>query len=337
MTGSLSGTTLAARRADTAAPAIVVTGVRKAFGKNVALDGVSLTVPRGSVFALLGPNGSGKTTLVQLLSTLRLPDAGNAEVLGHDLRKAPAKVRAEIGVTGQFSAVDSMLTGLENLLLMAKLYHIPPRQREARARSLLERFDLTEAASRPPATYSGGMRRRLDLAMTLMGEPALIFLDEPTTGLDPRSRQTMWQMVRELVAEGVTVFLTTQYLQEADELADHIALLDHGRIVAYGTPAELKQQVPGAHLTLRFAAPADLDTAARSIPDSTPDEHALTLRVPMDRDGGAIKRVLDRVPDGLPIEDITVHTPDLDDVFFALTGARPETSTPNATQTKDHQ
>jgi ABC-2 type transport system ATP-binding protein len=320
VTSSVPGPALTSPRTGVAAPAIVATDLRKAFGKNVALDGVSLTVPCGSVFALLGPNGSGKTTLVQVLSTLRLPDAGSTEVLGHDLRKAPAKVRAGIGVTGQFSAVDSMLTGEENLLLMAKLYHLARDEGRARARRLLERFDLDEAASRPPSTYSGGMRRRLDIAMTLMGDPALIFLDEPTTGLDPRSRQTMWQIVRELVAEGVTVFLTTQYLQEADELADHIALLDHGRIVAHGTPAELKQRVPGAHITLRFATPADLQAAARSVADSTPDEDALTLRVPMAADGGAIKRVLDRIPGGLPIEDVTVHTPDLDDVFFALTG-----------------
>lgn len=333
----MSGTTLAAGRDETLAPAIVVTGVRKAFGKNVALDGVSLTVLRGSVFALLGPNGSGKTTLVQLLSTLRLPDAGSAEVLGHDLRKAPGKVRAEIGVTGQFSAVDSMLTGLENLLLMAKLHHIPLHEREPRARGLLERFDLTEAASRPLSTYSGGMRRRLDLAMTLMGEPALIFLDEPTTGLDPRSRQTMWKIVRELVAEGATVFLTTQYLQEADELADHVALLDHGRIVAQGTPAELKRQVPGAHLTLHFAAPTALDAATQSIPGSTPDEDALTLRVPIDGAGGAIMRVLNRLPDGLPVDDITVHTPDLEDVFFSLTGTKPESSGHETMQTEDHR
>ncbi|MGW7578117.1 ATP-binding cassette domain-containing protein [Streptomyces sp. NPDC054765] len=329
MTSDVSGPALISPRAGAAAPAIVATGLSKAFGKNVALDGVSLTVPRGSVLALLGPNGSGKTTLVQVLSTLRLPDAGSAEVLSHDLRTAPAKVRAGIGVTGQFSAVDSMLTGLENLLLMAKLYHLARDEGEARARSLLERFDLSEAGSRPPSTYSGGMRRRLDIAMTLMGDPALIFLDEPTTGLDPRSRQTMWQIVRELVVEGVTVFLTTQYLQEADELADQIALLDHGRVVAHGTPAELKQLAPGAHITLRFATSADLHAAARSVPGSTPDRDAFTLRCPMTVDGGAIKRVLDRVPDGLPIEDITVHTPDLDDVFFALTGT--------TAQTEDHR
>ncbi|GAA1021737.1 MULTISPECIES: ATP-binding cassette domain-containing protein [Amycolatopsis] len=299
--------------------AIVATGLRKTFGKTVALDGVSFAAPRGTVFALLGPNGSGKTTLVQLLSTLRLPDSGSARVLGHDLRAAPAEVRAGIGVTGQFAAVDSMLTGEENLLLMAKLGHLSRTEGRARARRLLQRFDLADAAARPPSAYSGGMRRRLDIAMTLMGDPALIFLDEPTTGLDPRSRQTMWQIVRELVAEGVTVFLTTQYLQEADELAERVAVLDHGRIVAAGTPAELKQRVPGAHLTLRFATPADLRTAALALAGSTSDEDALTLRVPMTDGGGAIKRVLDRIPDRVDVEDVTVHTPDLDDVFFAFT------------------
>jgi ABC-type Na+ transport system ATPase subunit NatA len=211
VTSSVPGPALTSPPTGVAAPAIVATDLRKAFGKNVALDGVSLTVPRGSVFALLGPNGSGKTTPGAGVIHAPASDAGSAEVLGHDLRKAPAKVRAGIGVTGQFSAVDGMLTGEENLLLMAKLYHLARDDGRARARRLLERFDLDEAASRPPSTYSGGMRRRLDIAMTLMGDPALIFLDEPTTGLDPRSRQTMWQIVRVLVAEGVTVFLTTQF------------------------------------------------------------------------------------------------------------------------------
>jgi ABC-2 type transport system ATP-binding protein len=320
VTSNVSGPARTLAHSDTAAPAIVATGLRKSYGKNAAVDGVSFTVPRGSVFALLGPNGSGKTTLVQLLSTLRLPDGGTAEVLGNDVRKAPGAVRAGIGVTGQFSAVDAMLTAEENLLLMAKLYHLGRDERRTRAHALLRRFDLTDSATRLPSTYSGGMRRRLDIAMTLMGKPALIFLDEPTTGLDPRSRQTMWQIVRELVAEGVTVFLTTQYLQEADELADQIALLDHGRIVAHGTPAELKQQVPGAHIALRFATLAELRVAAQAVTDATLDETALTLRVPMASSGGAIKHTLDRIPDDLAIEDITVHSPDLDDVFFALTG-----------------
>lgn len=337
MTRTMSGPALASSRSGAGALAVATRELSKAFGENAALDGVSLTVPRGSVFALLGPNGSGKTTLVQVLSTLRRPDSGSAEVLGHDLRTAAATVRAGIGVTGQFSAVDNKLTGLENLQLMAKLYHLARDEGEARARSLLERFDLSEAGAQPPSAYSGGMRRRLDIAMTLMGDPELIFLDEPTTGLDPRSRQTMWQIVRELVDDGVTVFLTTQYLQEADKLADHIALLDHGRVVARGTPADLKQHAPGAHITLRFATATDLHTAARAVPYSAPDVNALTLRCPLSADGGAVKRVLDRIPDGLPIEDITVHTPDLDDVFFALTGTSPQARAENPVQTEDHR
>ncbi|RMB70268.1 ATP-binding cassette domain-containing protein [Rhodococcus sp. SBT000017] len=303
-------------------PAIEVRGIRKNFGKTVALEDVSLAVPRGTVFALLGPNGSGKTTLVHVLSTLRLPDSGRATVLGHDLSAAPGKIRDQIGVTGQFSAVDSMLTGQENLQLMARLYKVAKRERKDRVRDLLERFDLVEAAARTPATYSGGMRRRLDLAMTLIGDPELIFLDEPTTGLDPRSRQTMWTFVRELVAQGLTVFLTTQYLQEADELADNVALLDHGRIVARGTPAHLKQQVPGAHLTLQFADIVAMNAAARSLPNNTPDADSLSLRLPLAAGGDAIKQALDLVPVDLPIVDITVHKPDLDDVFFALTSQK---------------
>lgn len=309
----------------------------KAFGKTVALEHVSLTVPRGTVFALLGPNGSGKTTLVHVLSTLRRPDSGRATVLGHDLRTAPEAIRDGIGVTGQFSAVDGMLTGRENLQLMAKLYKVPHRQRQDRVRTLLERFDLVEAGSRPPATYSGGMRRRLDLAMTLIGNPELIFLDEPTTGLDPRSRQTMWKFVRELVAEGVTVFLTTQYLQEADELADNVALLDHGHIVAQGTPAQLKRQVTGAHVRLHFADFAAFDAAARSIPDSTEDADSLILQVPLGEGGGAIKHVLDQVPAGLSIVDITVHKPDLDDVFFSLTSNKDDAITDNSSRNEGHR
>jgi ABC-2 type transport system ATP-binding protein len=220
--------------------AIEITDLRRSFGDNVVLDGVDLEVEDGTIFALLGPNGAGKTTMVQILSTLLTADGGTARVDGHDVASEPGSVRAAIGVTGQFAAVDNLLTGEENLRLMADLLLLPRDEGRRRAAALLERFDLVEAAGRPAATYSGGMRRRLDLAMTLMGEPRVIFLDEPTTGLDPRSRRTMWQIVRDLVAGGVTVFLTTQYLDEADQLADRIALLDHGEIVAAGTPDELK-------------------------------------------------------------------------------------------------
>jgi ABC-2 type transport system ATP-binding protein len=234
--------------------AVEVRGLRKAFGDKVVLDGVDLAIREGEVFALLGPNGAGKTTTVQILSTLISADDGTASIMGHDVHREAGAVRRLIGVTGQFSAVDNLLTGEENLLLMGRLLHVPRGELEARVAWLLARFDLVDAAKRTPAIYSGGMKRRLDIAMTLMGRPKLIFLDEPTTGLDPRSRHTMWDMIRELVAEGVTILLTTQYLEEADQLADRIAVLDRGRIVADGAPAELKQRLGAADLNAVFFA-----------------------------------------------------------------------------------
>ena len=301
--------------------AISVSGMRKTYGKNVVLDGVDLTLREGEVFSLLGPNGAGKTTIVRILSTLIPADAGVVSVMGHDLRGDPAAVRAVIGVTGQFSAVDDLLTGEENLLLMGRLLHLRATDRRERTRELLERFDLVDATRQTPATYSGGMKRRLDLAMTLMGRPRLIFLDEPTTGLDPRSRQTMWQIIRELVREGVTILLSTQYLEEADHLADRIAVLDHGSIVAEGTPEELKQRIPGAHIRLRFADAASLAEAARELPEGARDDEELVLRVPNERGIRSLRDVLARLGDDAAVEDLSIHTPDLDDVFFAVTGA----------------
>jgi ABC-2 type transport system ATP-binding protein len=299
---------------------ISVTGLRKSFGDTLVLDGIDLAVPEGTVFSLLGPNGAGKTTTVQILSTLIPPDAGRIEVAGHDLAADPAAIRAAIGVTGQFSAVDQLLTGQENLGLMASLHHLGRTAGRARAGDLLGRFGLTEAARKPASTYSGGMRRRLDLAMTLMGDPRLIFLDEPTAGLDPRSRHTMWQIIRDLVAGGVTIFLTTQYLDEADELADRIALLDHGRIVAEGRADELKRLIPGGHVRLHFAGRTALDTAAGVLRASTRDEAALTLQVPSDGDAGSLRVLLNDLHQaGADAAQVSVHTPDLDDVFFALT------------------
>ena len=301
-------------------PAISAIGLRKSFGDHVVLDGVDLTVAPGTVFALLGPNGAGKTTIVQILSTLISADAGDIRVAGHDVRAEPDAVRAAIGVTGQFSAVDGLLNAEENLLLMADLHHLDRKSRRPRARHLLERFDLADAAGKPASTYSGGMRRRLDLAMSLIGNPRILFLDEPTTGLDPRSRQTAWQIVRDLVADGVTIFLTTQYLDEADHLADRIAVLNHGALVAEGTPAELKRMIPGGHVTLRLPDADGLDRAAGALPGSTADTAQLTLQVPSDGSVGALRSLLERLDHAaVEVADLSVHTPDLDDVFLALT------------------
>jgi ABC-2 type transport system ATP-binding protein len=301
--------------------AIAATGLRKSYGDKTVLDGVDLAVPEGTIFSLLGPNGAGKTTTVQILSTLIEADGGAVQVAGHDLEREPDEVRGAIGVTGQYSAVDKLLTGEENLLLMADLWHLSRRDGKRKAAELLERFDLVDAARKPASTYSGGMQRRLDLAMTLVGDPRLIFLDEPTTGLDPRSRRGMWQIVRELVAGGVTIFLTTQYLEEADELADRIALLDHGRLIAEGTAEELKRLIPGGHIELTFAD-ADLLGAARdAVGTGIADADALTLRVPSDGGVHAVRELLvllDRR--AIDVAEMSVHTPDLDDVFLTLTG-----------------
>ncbi|HEY6311420.1 MAG TPA: ATP-binding cassette domain-containing protein [Streptosporangiaceae bacterium] len=302
--------------------AVAAHGLRKAYGEKVVLDGVDLSIAEGEVFALLGPNGAGKTTTVKILSTLIPADAGTARVMGHDVGGEGGAVRAAIGVTGQFSAVDDWLTGQENLLLMGRLLHVPAGERRTRAARLLERFDLVDAAARTPATYSGGMKRRLDIAMTLMGRPRLIFLDEPTSGLDPRSRHTTWQLIRDLVADGVTILLTTQYLEEADQLADRIAVLDRGRIVAEGTPQELKRRIPGAHILLRFADAASLEAAARALPEGARDDEELVLRVPNEDGIGSLRDMLTRLDAGVAVEDLSIHTPDLDDVFFALTGSQ---------------
>jgi ABC-2 type transport system ATP-binding protein len=301
--------------------AISITGLRKAFGETPVLDGVDLTVAEGSIFALLGPNGAGKTTIVRILSTLIAADAGEVCVAGYDVRRERDGVRSVIGVTGQFSAVDHLLTGAENMALMAGLHHLGRVAGAARVDELLERFELTDVAARPASTYSGGMRRRLDLAMTLVGSPRVIFLDEPTTGLDPRSRRTMWDSIRALVAGGVTIFLTTQYLDEADELADRIAVLDRGRIVAEGSADELKQRIPGGHVQLEFATPQALDLAAGLLDGAAREDGRLVLRVPNDGSMGALRRLLADLDDAdIAVERLSMHTPDLDDVFFAVTG-----------------
>jgi ABC-2 type transport system ATP-binding protein len=302
---------------------LLAAGLRKCFGDTLVLDGIDLNVAAGTVFALLGPNGAGKTTAVRILSTLIRADGGEARVAGHDVAREPDAVRAAIGVTGQFSAVDNLLTGEENLILMADLHRLGRAEGRLRAAELLRRFDLSDAARKLVSTYSGGMRRRLDLAMTLIGRPRVIFLDEPTTGLDPRSRRGLWAIIRELVADGVTIFLTTQYLEEADQLADRIAVLDRGRIVAEGTAAELKRLVPGGHVSLRFADAHSLDTAAEQLGGSVQarDDEALTLQVASDGGVRSLRAVLDRLDAAaVDVEELSVHTPDLDDVFLALTG-----------------
>ncbi|MFJ6855170.1 ATP-binding cassette domain-containing protein [Streptomyces sp. NPDC091271] len=302
--------------------AIAAHGLRKSYGDKTVLDGIDLVVPAGSVFALLGPNGAGKTTAVKILSTLITagPGTGAVHIGGHDLATAPQAVRAAIGVTGQFSAVDGLITGEENMLLMADLHHLSRSEGRRVTAELLERFDLVEAAKKPAQSYSGGMKRRLDIAMTLVGGPRIIFLDEPTTGLDPRSRHNMWGIIRELVSDGVTVFLTTQYLEEADELADRIAVLNDGKIAAQGTADELKRMIPGGHVRLRFTDPDTYRSAASSLGEVTRDDEALALQIPSDGSQRELRAVLDRLDSaGIEADELTVHTPDLDDVFFALT------------------
>src|SRR5215468_9288131 len=302
--------------------AIAVSGLRKAFGDKTVLDGIDLDVPAGTVFSLLGPNGAGKTTTVNVLTTLMRADGGTVRVAGHDVATETKAVRAAIGVTGQFAAVDELLTGQENLQLMADLKRLGSVEANRVVTGLLERFDLAESAQKLVSTYSGGMRRKLDLAMTLVGKPKIIFLDEPTTGLDPRSRRTMWDIIRQLVADGVTIFLTTQYLEEADRLADRIAVLDQGHLVAQGTPSDLKHQIPGSHVRFRFAGDLDVETAMRLLPGATrDDEDNLTVRVPSDGGAKSVRALLDQLDaHSIEVEEFTVHTPDLDDVFLALTG-----------------
>jgi ABC-2 type transport system ATP-binding protein len=302
--------------------AIAASGLRKAYKDKIVLDGIDLDVEAGTVFSLLGPNGAGKTTTVNVLTTLIKADGGTARVAGHDVATETKAVRAAIGVTGQFAAVDELLTGQENLQLMADLKRLGSGEAKRVVTDLLERFDLTESAQQLASTYSGGMRRKLDLAMTLVDRPEIIFLDEPTTGLDPRSRRTMWDIIRHLVADGVTIFLTTQYLDEADRLADRIAVLDQGHLVAQGTPSELKRQIPGSHVRFRFAGDLDVETAMRLLPGSArDDEDDLVVRVPSDGGAKSVRALLNQLDEqSIEVEDFSVHTPDLDDVFLALTG-----------------
>jgi ABC-2 type transport system ATP-binding protein len=306
--------------------AVSVEAVRKRFGDTDALAGVDLTVAQGEVLGLLGPNGAGKTTLVRVLATLLPPSEGSARIFGHDVVRQAATVRRLIGLTGQYAAVDELLTGRENLRMFGELFHLPVPQARRRADELLERFELTEAADRPARTYSGGMRRRLDLASSLLVDPQLLFLDEPTTGLDPRSRNAIWEITRELVAEGTTLLLTTQYLEEADQLADRIAVIDHGRIIAQGTGDQLKAQVGGQVVDIALVDEAAVVRALELLPEAERATEARAVRVPVTDDAAleqlaTIARLL--ADHDLPVRDLGLRRPTLDDVFLELTGNAP--------------
>ncbi|HLH66688.1 MAG TPA: ATP-binding cassette domain-containing protein [Solirubrobacteraceae bacterium] len=304
--------------------AIEVRGLARSFGEVRALDGVDLEVRTGTVLGLLGPNGAGKTTLVRVLTTLLLPDAGNATVAGLDVVRDAPELRARIGLAGQYAAVDEDLTGRENLTMVGRLYGLRRAEARRRATELLERFDLAGAADRVTSTYSGGMRRRLDLAAALVARPQVVFLDEPTTGLDPRSRLALWETIEGLVAEGTTVLLTTQYLDEADRLADLIAVIDHGRVIAQGTADELKDRVGGERLVVGLEAGADPVAAAAVLAPLVVEEPAvrgLVVEAPVRTRAGAIAQAVRLLTDaGIGIDDVELRRPTLDDVFLALTG-----------------
>jgi ABC-2 type transport system ATP-binding protein len=304
--------------------AIEVRGLVKHFGDVCALDGVDLTAQQGQVVGLLGPNGAGKTTLVRVLATLLKADAGSARVLGLDVQRDAAALREQIGLAGQYAAVDENLTGLENLTMVGRLYGSPRKSAKARGSELLERFDLADAAGRPTKTYSGGMRRRLDLAAALVAKPPVLFLDEPTTGLDPRSRLGLWEVIEGLVAEGTTALLTTQYLDEADRLASTITVIDHGRVIAEGTSDQLKDHLGGERLEVTLDEISDVDAAVRALApmaDETPSAEAALVRVNVRERSGAIVEAVRRLSDaGIGVDDLALRRPTLDDVFLALTG-----------------
>ena len=312
---------------------VTANGICKAFGGKPVLDGVDLAIETGSIFALLGPNGAGKTTLVRILATLVRPDAGTAAVAGHDLLADPVGVRRSISLTGQYAAVDDMLTGVENLRMMGRLLHLPPREAKARSADLLAAFGLTDAGARRVKTYSGGMRRRLDLAISMLVKPRLLFLDEPSTGLDPRSRDQLWGFVREFAADGVTVLLTTQYLEEADQLADRIAMLHRGRIVAAGTADQLKSSLGGEVVRLQFADPAGYRRALASVPAIRTDERLRTVDVGTDGSAAAVHDLLGLLrTTGAPAARVSVERPSLDDVFLSLTESSAESSSESSTE-----
>jgi len=303
--------------------AIEVKGLTKSYGKLDVLKGIDLTVKKGTMLALLGPNGAGKTTTVRILSTLLPYNGGEVWVHGFDLKKDAKEVRHYIGLTGQYAAVDEYLSGRENLEMMGRLYHLTKEKSKTRAEELLEQFDLVDAASRPVKTYSGGMRRRLDLAASLVATPPIIFLDEPTTGLDPRSRLTMWEIIQKLKDDGTTILLTTQYLEEADKLADEIVVIDHGKVIARGTPNELKSSVGNERIEIIIAAKSDFNKAVGLIDGNEKhvDEKTRSISVATSSSVSDLKHVLDVVSGaGIEIDAVSMHKPTLDDVFLHLTG-----------------
>ena len=313
-----------ARTATNGQPAIEVRGLTKSYGKVRALCGVDLDVVPGSILGLLGPNGAGKTTMVRILTTLLKPDGGSARVAGLDVVRDAARLREQIGLAGQYAAVDENLTGLENLRMVGRLYGMGRPQARERGRELLERFELTDAADRPVKTYSGGMRRRLDLAAALVAKPPILFLDEPTTGLDPRSRLSLWEVLEQLVSGGTTVLLTTQYLDEADRLADRIAVIDHGTLIAEGTPDQLKDRVGGERLEVLLDDAGDGAEAASVLEvmsDERPSIDGRTVCITVRERSGAIVRAVRLLSEaGIEMEDLSVRRPTLDDVFLTLTG-----------------